>query len=64
MQSALEYPEPVLNYLRAEVEAGQVIGPLEPAQFPSVQVSSFGVIMIIGNSFCACPDPCSLAAAL
>ena len=44
MLSARDHPEPVREYLQTEIEAGRVIGPLNRALFPSVQISRFGVI--------------------
>lgn len=44
MVSAEEHPEVVERYLAKERRLGRVIGPLECARFPQVQVSRFGVI--------------------
>ena len=44
MLSAVQKPEVVREYLVKECVKGRVMGPLEPTQFPIVQVSCFGVI--------------------
>ena len=44
MQSARQNPQVVEEYLAKEVKERQVIGPLNPVEYPDVQVSSFGVI--------------------
>ena len=42
--SAVQKPEVVREYLVKECAEGRVMGPLEPTQFPMVQISRFGVI--------------------
>ena len=42
MGSALTNPQPVADFLRTELTAGRIIGPL--ADIPQVQISRFGVI--------------------
>ncbi len=44
MLSALVNPEPVVKYLRAEMEASGVIGPFSHTAYPTIHVSRFGVI--------------------
>lgn len=44
MQSALERPGVVQDYLRKECCEGRIIGPLPLSSFPQAQVSCFGVI--------------------
>lgn len=44
MKSAAENPEVVDKYLAKEVELGRIIGPADPKELPSAQVSRFGVI--------------------
>ena len=44
MLSALERPEVVREYLATECSEGRVLGPLEPAKFPQIHTSHFGVI--------------------
>ena len=44
MPSARERPEVVSGYLAEECSQGRVLGPLEPAMFPQVHTSRFGVI--------------------
>lgn len=44
MPSAMVNPQPVTMYLGEERAAGRVLGPLIPAQVPSLQISRFGVI--------------------
>ena len=44
MLSAREKPEVVRNYLEQECAEHRVVGPLDPAQFPFVHISRFGVI--------------------
>ena len=44
MQSAINNETVVQERLQAEVNLGRVIGPLEADEFPTVQVSHFGVI--------------------
>ena len=44
MMSARQNPHVVEEYLAVEVEAGRVVGPVDPKSFPGVQVSPFGVI--------------------
>ena len=44
MLSARERPEIINDYLAQECSEGRVLGPLDPAQFPFVQTSKFGVI--------------------
>ena len=44
MLSAVQKPEVVREYLVKECVEGRVMGPLEPTQFPRVQISRFGVI--------------------
>lgn len=42
--SSLQQPQVIRDYLAEECAAGRVIGPLQPDDFPLVQVSPFGVI--------------------
>ena len=44
MQSALEKPEVVVEYLAEECSEGRVFGPIDPSMFPFVHTSRFGVI--------------------
>ena len=44
MQSALQRPEVIGEYLARECAEGRVIGPLDRAQFPMVHTRRFGVI--------------------
>ena len=44
MLSAREKPEVVRSYLEQECAEHRVVGPLDPAQFPFVHISRFGVI--------------------
>ena len=44
MISARDHPEVVGEYLAAECGAGRVLGPFDPARFPLVHTSRFGVI--------------------
>ena len=44
MKSAVQNPLVIDEYLTKECVAGRVIGPLNPADFPQVQISRFGVI--------------------
>ena len=44
MQSARLNPQVVEEYLAKEASEGRVIGPLDPTNYPQVQVSPFGVI--------------------
>ena len=44
MQSAKENPEVVKGYLKEEMAAGRVVGPLEMGSVQGVQISPFGVI--------------------
>ena len=44
MMSASERPEVIREYLAKECSEGRVLGPLDPAQFPWVHTSRFGVI--------------------
>ena len=44
MLSARDKPDIVREYLAKECSEGRVIGPLDPAQFPYVHTSRFGVI--------------------
>ena len=44
MQSALDQPQVVRDYLATECSEGRVLGPLPPADFPYVHTSRFGVI--------------------
>ena len=44
MLSAVQKPEVVREYLVKECVEGRVMGPLEPTQFPIIQISRFGVI--------------------
>ena len=40
----MEYPEVVREYIEKECVAGRLLGPLDPALFPEVHTSRFGVI--------------------
>ena len=44
MESAREKPDVVREYLMKECSEGRVLGPLDPSQYPAIQVSRFGVI--------------------
>ena len=44
IQSATTHPEPIEKYIREEVSAGRIIGPLSSHWRQSVHVSRFGVI--------------------
>ena len=44
MLSVREKPDVVRVYLEHECAAHRVVGPLDPAQFPFVHISRFGVI--------------------
>ena len=44
MRSAVERPEVVREYIEKECIAGRLLGPLDPALFPEVHTSRFGVI--------------------
>ena len=44
MTSALQNPQPVKEYLEAEVQAGRVIGPLAQGEVQPLQISRFDVI--------------------
>ncbi len=44
MASAIQIPQPVVEYLQVELQASRVIGPLPLNCLPEVQVSRFGVI--------------------
>ena len=44
MRSAVKNPTVVEEYLARECKLGRVIGPLDPAVFPHIQVNRFGVI--------------------
>ena len=44
MLSATQKPEVVREYLIKECVEGRVLGPLDPLQFPRIQISRFGVI--------------------
>jgi hypothetical protein len=44
MISSQEHPEVIQEYLAEECSEGRVLGPLDPAQFPQVHTSKFGVI--------------------
>ena len=44
MRSALTQPDVVQEYLAKEGAEGRVIGPLEPAQHPTVHISRVGII--------------------
>ena len=44
MRSAVKNPTVVEEYLAMECKLGRVIGPLDPAVFPHIQVNRFGVI--------------------
>ena len=44
MTSAYNNPQPVEDYLAAELVAGRIIGPIDPKTMPKAQVSRFGVI--------------------
>ena len=45
MLSATQKPEIVRGYLIKECVEGRVLGPLDPLQFPRIQISRFGVIL-------------------
>lgn len=49
MRSALENPYPVDEYLAEELQAGRIVGPLDPAHLDGAQVSRFGVIPKTGQ---------------
>ena len=44
MLSATQKPEIVRKYLIKEYVEGRMMGPLDPLQFPRIQISRFGVI--------------------
>ena len=44
MQSAQENPQPVEDYLQAELAAGRIVGPFPPHLLEHAQISRFGVI--------------------
>ena len=44
MQTAYERPDVIRNYLAKECSEGRVMGPLDPASYPFVHTSRFGVI--------------------
>ena len=44
MASASQQPQVIADYLSKECAAGTVIGPLDPALFPCLHISRFGVI--------------------
>ena len=44
MRSAVKNPTVGEEYLAMECKLGRVIGPLDPAVFPHIQVNGFGVI--------------------
>ena len=44
MQSAMECPEVVREYIEKECIAGRLLGPLDPVLFLEVHTSRFGVI--------------------
>ena len=44
MPSALANPEVVQEYIMREVQAGRVLGPIDPNSIPEFQISRFGVI--------------------
>ena len=44
MLSAEERAEVVREYLLTKVSAGHILGPLDPAEYPQVHTSQFGVI--------------------
>ena len=44
MPSAEERAEVVCEYLQTEVAAGRVLGPFDPADYPQIHTSRFGVI--------------------
>ena len=44
MKSASENPEVVDRYIEREVELGRIIGPTDPKELPTAQISRFGVI--------------------
>ena len=44
MLSAREHPEVISGYLATECAEGRVLGPLDPAQYPFIHTSRFGVI--------------------
>ena len=43
MQSALHNKQPVQDFLE-ELQAGRILGPLQPLTIPNIHVSRFGVI--------------------
>ena len=44
MQSALQHPLVVEDYLQKEIPLGRVIGPVSLSRVPSIQINHFGVI--------------------
>ena len=44
MHSAEERSQVVHEYLQTEISAGRILGPLDPANYPQIHTSSFGVI--------------------
>ena len=44
MSSTQEHPEIIRDYLAKECSEGRVLGPFDPARFPQVHTSKFGVI--------------------
>ena len=44
MQSALQHPSVVEDYLQNEIALGRVIGPVSMSRVPSIQINRFGVI--------------------
>ena len=49
MKSALENMEPVDEYLKTELQAGRIVGPIDPAKASHLQISRFGVIPKAGQ---------------
>ena len=44
MKSALEKPQVIRDYLKAEIKEGRIIGPLDPKEHPYIHTSRLGVI--------------------
>ena len=56
MYSAMEHPQVVQEYLLKECREHRVVGSLNPAVLPQVQVSHFGVIPKKNGQWCLIVD--------
>lgn len=43
-KSAVNHPQPAQAFISKELQAGRIVGPLDPSQFPHIYTSRFGVI--------------------